>query len=161
MSDSFSESTCIASILFKKLTPQIRCIIADLLNFTQSYEYDDYFQEAYLACRQAVILYKKMNGDKSNRMQLPVFAHWHIKKRLYSMADTGEVVYQVYSPSGEYVDTLRNGELRKRKKSLEAQGFAFRSVNLRDGLYFTDEDGKEVEKPLAGIVATEYEYEEE
>ena len=115
--------------LFIKLQPQIKKIINGIINYN-IYTEEDYMQEAFLACLQAEKTYRRIKNKNSVKMQLPVFAYWFIQKKLYKMADTGEVAYDIYSPDGEFVETLRNGQFRKNRKALIQQGYKINSVKL-------------------------------
>lgn len=46
------------------------------------------------------------------------------------MADTGEVAFDVFAPDGKFVETLRNGQFRKKKRELEGKGFKIKSVRI-------------------------------
>jgi len=115
--------------LFTKLQPQIKKIINGIIDYN-IYTKEDYMQEAFLACLQAEKTYKRIKNKNRVKMQLPVFAYWFIQKKLYKMADTGEVVFEIYSPDGEFIETLKNGQFRKKKKELEKQGFKIRSNRI-------------------------------
>lgn len=144
---------------YKKLMPQIRGIVKSLENFNTSYTEEDYFQEAFLACLEAKEKYKKISNNKRTKMQPTVFAFMYIRKHLYTMAaDSNEVVYQVYSPTGEYLKTMMNNEYRKKKKKLSEEGCTFKTIRIVESLYKTDSDGNEMEIPIEGDVNGGYEF---
>ena len=116
--------------LFNKLQPQINRIINEIINYNNTYTKEDYLQEAFLACLQAEKTYSKIREKIRTKMQLPVYCYWLIEKKLHRMADTGEVVFDIYSPEGEFVETLRNGQFRKKKRELEGKGFKIRSTRI-------------------------------
>ncbi len=139
--------------IFTVLLPQIREIIKKVEGFNDCYTTEDYLQEAYLACLQAKKAYQrtKTGGGLQHRtkMQFPVFCQWYITKRLFRMADTGDVAYQIYTQDGEYLKTLYNGEFRKMKKKYEKDGCSFKSVRVVEDL-FRNWDGKEIEIQIEG-----------
>jgi len=135
---------------YKKLLPQIRGIVNSVKNFNNAYEEEDYFQEAYLACLEASAKYRKATDAGRTKMQDTVHAVFFIKKHLYSMADTGEIMYRVYSPTGEYVKTIHNSEYRKNKKKLADAGYTFESISIVESIYKEDADGNETEMQIEG-----------
>jgi len=138
---------------FKKMIPQIRSIIKKLSGFSNAWEEQDYFQEAALAYLEAQQKYRKAAGGGRTKMQPQVYCQFRIKKRLQAMASqSGEVVYNVYSPAGEFVRTLSNNEYRKKKKKLEFEGFLIRSEKLVESIYKEDAEGKSTELQIEGDI---------
>ncbi len=135
---------------YKKLLPQIRSIVKMLENFNNSYETEDYFQEAFVACLEANKMYKKAILSGRMKMQPEVFSLYRVKNHLFAMADTGEIAYEIYSPSGDYIKTMHNNEFRKTKKKLAEEGYSFRSVRLVESIYKEDTDGNETEMQIEG-----------
>jgi DNA-directed RNA polymerase specialized sigma subunit len=127
VNDNEKELNQLALELWKKMQGQIRKEINKVILFNTCLEVEDYFSEAFIACRKAV---EKYQSTGRGGMQLKVFAHWYVMKAIHRAADMKEVVFLMYSPKGEYVKTVTNGEYRKLKKELGGQGYKFRSTKI-------------------------------
>jgi DNA-directed RNA polymerase sigma subunit (sigma70/sigma32) len=131
MGQKEEEYNKIAYDLWIKMQPQIKKIAAKVILFNNHLSMDDYMSEAFIACQKAV---KKYRNSGRGKMKLRVYAFWHILKAIHKMADTGGVVYKVYSPDDTYIKTVSNGEYRKLKKELKNKGYTFRSTQLLEKL---------------------------
>ena len=148
-----------AFLLWGKMQPSIKKIIKKVLGYNSSYEFDDYLNEAYVACIEALSKYRNGNNDADYRllnatlsgkyMKEETFAFWFIEKRIYKMADVGEVTWAMYDPYGNYIDTIPNGEYRRIKRDKEDKGYAFVSkrITLNINNNYNDNDKEETDLP--------------
>jgi hypothetical protein len=134
--------------VWRSLQKQINKIISKIINFNSSYEFEDYLQEAYIACHKAVCNYNffkessesyrnnkssekfiVINGIrlKMTNMRIDVYAYWYVQKRLYKIADSGEVF-----------------EYRRSRKKLQGEGCRFNSVNIIKDVELMVEDKKNI-----------------
>lgn len=104
--------------LYGRMAKKIDFIISKIARFNTCCDWDDYRQEAYLACREAVLKYRQGTG-----MSLDTYAYWIISRRLYNIADTGEAWFAVSDGDGVQVDLLPNSAWRASKVSLEKQEY--------------------------------------
>jgi|GEM_PF-5774515 len=135
---SFSDE---ALQIWEKNERQINSLIRKLLPFNTSASPEDYQQEAFIACCEAMQKWRdlrdkgtrqyRMNGQSVNLavMRPEVFAFWFIQKRLNKAANSGEVQFDVVAPDGSY-KRLTNQEYRRNKTMLERTGHAVRAVNV-------------------------------
>jgi len=149
--------------VWRSLHKQINKIISKIINFNSSYEFEDYLQEAYIACHKAVCNYNFFKeGSKNYRnnkqaekfividgtrlritnMRIDVYAYWYVQKRLYKIADSGEVLFEIYSPDDRYIKTISNSQYRRNRKKLKHEGCKFNSVNIIKDVEFFEEDKK-------------------
>ena len=152
--------------VWKILQKQIHKIISKIINFNSSYEFEDYLQEAFIACHKAVCYYNYFKENSENHrkkhiarrhgrskllvingkhlkmtdMRIDVYAYWYVQKRLYKIADSGEVLFEIYSPDDSYIKTVSNSEYRRSRKKLQEEGCRFNSVNIIKDVEFFDED---------------------
>jgi len=149
-----------AFVLWEKMQPSIKKIVQKVLGYNGSYELNDYLNESYIACVEALTKYRNGNNDADYRlhsatlgnngsMKAETFAFWFIEKRIHKMADTGEVAWEVYDSSGNYKNTVFNGEYRRIKKNKEDKGYTFVSKRMTvstNGNY-GDSDNEEIDLP--------------
>jgi len=127
MNNDEKELNQLALEIWKKMQGQIRKEINKIILFNNCLEAEDYLSEAFIACRKAV---EKYQSNGRGNMQLKVFAQWYVMKALHRAADTKEVVFSMYSPKGEFIKAVTNGEYRKLKKKLGSKGYKFRSTKI-------------------------------
>jgi|GEM_PF-823447 len=143
---------------------EVRCfikkIIRNIKNYNTCYEEEDYEQEAYLAVVLAVTKYNEFRKfgtisidssedveafqelKKNPAMKLQTFTYWFLQKKLYKMADTGEVKFLVGNNGDEII--LSSEEYHKnRKKHKKAKSFRIK-YNFSE-LSFDNTDGTEKE----------------
>jgi hypothetical protein len=151
--------------VWRSLQKQINKIISKIINFNSSYEFEDYLQEAYIACHKAVCNYNffkessesyrnnkssekfiVINGIrlKMTNMRIDVYAYWYVQKRLYKIADSGEVLFEIYSQDDKYIKTVSNSEYRRSRKKLQGEGCRFNSVNIIKDVELMVEDKKNI-----------------
>ena len=128
-----------------KMEKKIGKIIRSVIGYNRAYEEEDYRQEAYAACFDAELKYRKFKKVISNscqsfdadirsflniiggstKMKKETFCFWFLQKRLYKMADLGEVLWDIFGDNGNYVETLTNKEFRQIKKSLDQKRYRY------------------------------------
>lgn len=132
-----------AILIFNKMKRQIESVYRKLSGFNRSYEDVDYMQEAFLACRDAVIRFSEFHHSKdsteithpdtisvNSKMQLKTYAFWYILKKLQLLADVKEVEYQIFDKQGKFLETLTNKEFRKTKTKIGQSSYNFKSVKI-------------------------------
>lgn len=100
--------------LYRRMEKRTDVIIRKIIGFNTSCDWDDYRQEAYFACLEALNRYRQLTN-----MTLETFAFWYISNRLARMADTGDVCFTVVNGDGDEVGRLTNSSWRKSKTSLQ------------------------------------------
>ncbi|MEI6153884.1 MAG: hypothetical protein WCQ90_07340 [Deltaproteobacteria bacterium] len=120
-----SEIAEIVCKLWTKMRPQIEKLAKKVGGFSTYLEHDDYLNQAYIACYDAIEMYDE---TKAGKMKLKTFTFWYVQKHLYKMVEKGggEVVYIARSPKGE-TKILNNSQYRKTKRKLELEGYVFTS----------------------------------
>ncbi len=76
-------------------------------------------------------------------MKIEVFAFWYIQKRFFKLADMKEVVFNIFTEDGEYIETLSNSEYRKKKKVLELRKCVISTSNIFKSMDKPDSDEDE------------------
>lgn len=139
----------------KYFPPEIRPIVKklarDAVKFNNYADQEDYIQEAFLGYLEAIEKYRMYREDVKTKMRPDVHAVWYIKKKIYNQADNGEIEYWVFDTSGSHIETLKNGEYRKKKKKLETKGYKVRSVRIVESIFQQNENGEEYELPIAQV----------
>jgi len=167
-----SKQVAEAEKVWNSLQKQIKHLAEKIIRFNSSYTIEDYVNEAYLACYDAVCRYdsyvaKKKKEHAVNQkakgwnsevlsnhncpsqpsyriiqlekatqvinktiMKIDVFAFWFVQKRFFKLADMNEVVFNVFSKDGEFIETLTNSEYRKKKKDLNARTCSVAASNI-------------------------------
>lgn len=80
---------------------------------------------------------------KKTIMKINVFAFWYIQKRFFKLADMKEVVFNVFTEDGEYIETLSNSEYRKKKKDIELKKCVISTSNIFKSMDKPDSDENE------------------
>lgn len=122
--------------LWLSMRRMILKVVRKVIKFNNIYEEEDYVNEAYFAVLEAYVKYDRFHKykecdpemyeilSKKPSMKLQTYAYWYVQKRIYQMAQTGEVEFvdedgQVIQASDFY---------RTRRKNKNKQIFSRKKV---------------------------------
>ncbi len=120
-----------------KYLKEMKFIINKIINQIKRYnrvcEEEDYWEEAYIAIHTGVIKYNKFRKfsvefdeqedfeifqllQNNPSMKFETFAYWYLQKRLYRLADMGDVEFVVENENGEKTMITAEEYHKNRKK---------------------------------------------
>lgn len=158
-----SETGEIALRYFEEMKFIISKIINQIKNYNRACEESDYWSEAFLAIQQGVIKYNKFRNfsvdfneqedfeiylllQNNPSMKFQTFAYWYLQKRLYKLADMGDVEFVVEMDGKEIA--ISSEEYHKNRKKYNGDVKSVQKVYSFTELALINSDGEKEYEPV-------------